>query len=68
MILPPTGNPEMENKQDTRCESCKRKLSMVDIGIQTEACQKSISSKRIKRFREGDIDIEEIVEEKTEFC
>ncbi|XP_048742969.1 RE1-silencing transcription factor-like [Ostrea edulis] len=67
-IPPPTGNPEMENKQDTRCESCKRKLSMVDIGIQTEACQKSISSKRIKRFREGDIDIEEIVEEKTEFC
>ncbi|XP_061187010.1 uncharacterized protein LOC133195163 [Saccostrea echinata] len=63
-----TSAPEVEDTQDSRCDSCKRKISMVDIGIQTDAGLKTIVTRRVKRFREGDIDIEEVVEEKTEFC
>ncbi|XP_062572639.1 uncharacterized protein LOC134234574 [Saccostrea cucullata] len=63
-----TSKPEVEGTQESKCESCKRKRFMVDIGTQTEAGEKTImrSTKRVKRFREGDIDIEEVVEEKTE--
>ena len=50
----------------TECESCKRKRPMVDVAVQTDRSQKTVITRRVKRFREGDIDIEEVREEKIE--
>ena len=60
-----TGKPEAISNV-TECESCKRKRPMVDVAVQTDRSQKTVITRQVKRFREGDIDIEEVREEKIE--
>ena len=61
-----TSKPEVVPKE-AECACRKRKLSMVDVGIQTEVKQRTVVTRQIKRFREGNTDIEEMTEEKVEF-
>ena len=39
---------------------------MVDVAVQRDRGQKTVITRRVKRFREGDINIEEVREEKME--
>ncbi|XP_048766205.2 uncharacterized protein LOC125673601 [Ostrea edulis] len=60
------SKPEVASKE-TNCKCRKRKLSMEDVGVQTEVSKRIVVTRQIKRFREGGIDVEEVREETFEY-
>lgn len=51
-------------RQDAPVPSNKRKAETADANTQTEASQRIVTTKRTKRFRQNEMDIEEVEEER----
>lgn len=51
-------------RQDAPVPSNKRKVETADASTQTEASQRIVTTKRTKRFRQNEMDIEEVEEER----
>lgn len=54
-------------RQDASVPGNKRKVETADASTQTEASQRIVTTKRTKRFRQNEMDIEEIEEERFFF-
>jgi IMP dehydrogenase/GMP reductase len=51
--------------KETECNCRKRKL--VNVAVQTDESKRTVVTRQVKRFRVGDIDMEETKEERVEY-